>query len=102
MKFGFSKVDITPRVGVELCGFGPFLNRRAVAVRVGAEGGAGEVEDVLLVGGQTRMPLVQAKVEEFFGKGANHSVNPDEVVALGAGIQGGVLAGDVTLLHMKN
>ncbi len=56
---------------------------------------AGEVDEVVLVGGMTRMPLVQKKVEEFFGKEANRSVNPDEVVAMGAAIQGGILAGDV-------
>ncbi len=55
----------------------------------------GEIDEVVLVGGSTRIPMVQQKVEEFFGKGPNHSVNPDEVVALGAAIQGGVLAGDV-------
>ncbi|MBD3238627.1 MAG: molecular chaperone DnaK [Candidatus Moranbacteria bacterium] len=54
-----------------------------------------EINEVILVGGQTRMPLVQKKVEEFFGKKPNISVNPDEVVALGAAVQGGVLRGDV-------
>ena len=54
-----------------------------------------EINEVLLVGGQTRMPLVQSKVGEFFGKEPNRSVNPDEVVAMGAAIQGGILAGDV-------
>ncbi len=56
---------------------------------------AKEIDEVVLVGGQTRMPLVQKKVEEFFGKKPNISVNPDEVVAIGAAIQGGVLAGEV-------
>ncbi len=56
---------------------------------------ASEIDEVILVGGSTRIPLVQTKVEEFFGKGANHSVNPDEVVALGAAVQGGVLSGEV-------
>jgi molecular chaperone DnaK len=55
----------------------------------------GEVDDVILVGGQTRMPLVQEKVKEFFGKDARRDVNPDEAVAIGAAIQGAVLAGDV-------
>lgn len=55
----------------------------------------GDIEEVVLVGGQTRMPLVQKKVEEFFGKKPNISVNPDEVVAVGAAIQGGILRGDV-------
>ncbi|MGF1725367.1 molecular chaperone DnaK [Photobacterium nomapromontoriensis] len=53
------------------------------------------ITDVILVGGQTRMPMVQAKVTEFFGKAPRKDVNPDEAVALGAAIQGGVLAGDV-------
>jgi molecular chaperone DnaK len=55
----------------------------------------GEIDDVILVGGQTRMPLVQAKVAEFFGKEPRRDVNPDEAVAVGAAIQGGVLSGDV-------
>jgi molecular chaperone DnaK len=54
-----------------------------------------EITDVILVGGQTRMPMVQAKVAEFFGKEARKDVNPDEAVAVGAAVQGGVLAGDV-------
>jgi molecular chaperone DnaK len=55
-----------------------------------------DVNDVILVGGQTRMPLVQKYVTEFFGKEPRKDVNPDEAVATGAAIQGGVLAGDVT------
>jgi molecular chaperone DnaK len=54
-----------------------------------------EIDQVLLVGGQTRMPLVQIKVKEFFGKDPHKGVNPDEVVAMGAAIQGGVLTGEV-------
>ena len=54
-----------------------------------------EIEDVILVGGQTRMPKVQEVVQNFFGKEPRRDVNPDEAVALGAAIQGGVLAGDV-------
>ncbi|NLS14108.1 molecular chaperone DnaK [Vibrio sp. SM6] len=54
-----------------------------------------EITDVILVGGQTRMPMVQAKVTEFFGKEPRRDVNPDEAVAMGAAVQGGVLAGDV-------
>ncbi len=57
---------------------------------------AGEIDDVVLVGGQTRMPLVQARVQEFFGSELRRDINPDEAVAIGAAIQGGVLAGDVT------
>ena len=56
---------------------------------------AKDIEEVVMVGGMTRMPLVQEKVEAFFGKKPNASVNPDEVVAMGAAIQGGVMAGDV-------
>ncbi|NCD25643.1 MAG: molecular chaperone DnaK [Deltaproteobacteria bacterium] len=56
---------------------------------------ASEINEVILVGGMTRMPLVQKKVGEFFGKEPNRSVNPDEVVAMGAAIQGGILTGDV-------
>ncbi len=55
-----------------------------------------DINDVILVGGQTRMPLVQEKVKEFFGKEARKDVNPDEAVAMGAAIQAAVLAGDVT------
>ena len=56
---------------------------------------ARDINEVILVGGMTRMPLVQQKVKEFFGKEPNRSINPDEVVAIGAAIQGGVLMGDV-------
>src|SRR5689334_7752619 len=54
-----------------------------------------DINEVVLVGGSTRIPLVQAKVKEFFGREPNRSVNADEVVALGAAVQGGVLSGDV-------
>ncbi|MCM0605078.1 MAG: molecular chaperone DnaK [Xanthomonadaceae bacterium] len=54
-----------------------------------------KIDEVILVGGMTRMPKVQAKVKDIFGKEPNRSVNPDEVVAVGAAIQGGVLKGDV-------
>jgi molecular chaperone DnaK len=56
---------------------------------------ASQIDEVLLVGGSTRIPAIQAIVEKFFGKVPNKGVNPDEVVAVGASIQGGVLAGDV-------
>ena len=56
---------------------------------------ASEIDEVILVGGQTRMPLVQEKVKEFFGKEPRKDVNPDEAVAMGAAIQGAVLSGDV-------
>ncbi len=55
-----------------------------------------DIDEVLLVGGSTRIPAVRKSVEEFFGKATNSTVNPDEVVALGAAVQGGVLSGDVT------
>ncbi|WP_165310524.1 molecular chaperone DnaK [Vibrio ziniensis] len=63
----------------------------------------GDITDVILVGGQTRMPMVQKKVSEFFGKEPRKDVNPDEAVAVGAAVQGGVLAGhvkDVLLLDV--
>ena len=56
---------------------------------------ASEIDEVILVGGQTRMPLVQSRVTEFFGKEPRKDVNPDEAVAMGAAIQGAVLGGDV-------
>ena len=62
-----------------------------------------KIDQVILVGGSTRVPLIQTRVEKFFGKTANRSVNPDEVVARGAAIQGGVLSGetkDVVLLDV--
>jgi molecular chaperone DnaK len=56
---------------------------------------AAQIDEVILVGGSTRIPIVQQKVKELFGKEPNKTVNPDEVVAVGAAVQGGVLAGDV-------
>ncbi len=55
-----------------------------------------EIDEVILVGGSTRIPKVQQLVKDFFGKEPNKSVNPDEVVAIGAAIQGAILAGEVT------
>jgi molecular chaperone DnaK len=55
----------------------------------------GQIQEIIMVGGMTRMPLIQKTVEDFFGKKPNLSVNPDEVVALGAAVQGAVLKGDV-------
>jgi molecular chaperone DnaK len=55
-----------------------------------------QIDEVLLVGGSTRIPMVQKRVKDLFGKEPNRSVNPDEVVAVGAAVQGGVLGGDVT------
>jgi len=57
---------------------------------------AGDIDEVILVGGMTRMPAVQARVKTIFGKEPNKGVNPDEVVAIGAAVQGGVLKGDVS------
>ncbi len=57
--------------------------------------GIEDIDEVLLVGGMTRMPLVQKEVTAFFGKSPNREINPDEVVAIGAGIQGAVLSGDI-------
>lgn len=57
---------------------------------------AKDIEDVVLVGGQTRMPKIQQEVEKFFGKAPHKGVNPDEVVAIGAAVQAGVIGGDVT------
>merc|ERR1712194_722690 len=54
-----------------------------------------DIDEIILVGGSTRIPAVQEAVEKFFGKKPNKGVNPDEAVAVGAAIQGGVLAGDV-------
>lgn len=70
-----------------------------------AEVEKGDIDEVVMVGGMTRMPLVKSKVKEFFGKEPNISVNPDEVVAVGASLQGAVLAGDkevddITLLDV--
>ena len=61
-----------------------------------AKKSVGDIDEVLLVGGSTRIPLVQKAVTEFFGKDPNKSVNPDEVVGLGAAVQAGVLGGDVS------
>ena len=55
-----------------------------------------DIDEIILVGGSTRIPAIQDAVKKFFGKDPSKGVNPDEVVALGAAIQGGVLAGDVT------
>ena len=56
---------------------------------------ASDIKEVVLVGGQTRMPKIQAEVEKFFGKKPHKGVNPDEVVAVGAAIQAGVITGEV-------
>jgi molecular chaperone DnaK len=74
------------------------VNRSLEPVRIALKDAGlsnSEVDDVILVGGQTRMPMVQAKVAEFFGKEPRRDVNPDEAVAMGASIQGAVLSGDV-------
>jgi molecular chaperone DnaK len=65
------------------------------AVLKDADLGKSDINEIVMVGGSTRVPLVQEEMKKFFGKELNKSVNPDEVVAIGAAIQGGVLAGDV-------
>src|SRR5690606_24016782 len=55
----------------------------------------GDIDEVILVGGSTRIPAIQEAVQKFFGKAPSKGVNPDEVVAIGAAIQGGVLTGEV-------
>ncbi len=75
-----------------------FVDRAMMITRRAVEASPfkiGDINEVILVGGQTRMPMLQAEVEKYFGKKANLSVNPDEVVALGAAVQGGVLKGEV-------
>jgi len=75
----------------------PLVKRSFDAVKTcmaDAKTSAAQIDEIVLVGGSTRVPLIQAEVEKFFGKAPNRSVNPDEVVAIGAAIQGGVLAGD--------
>ena len=76
----------------------PLVERTLIPVKKAiADAGVkpGEIAEVVLVGGSTRIPMVQRKVEEVFGKAANKSVNPDEVVAMGAAVQGGVFTGQV-------
>jgi len=75
-----------------------FIDRAMVITKRAMEASpfkVGELNEVILVGGQTRMPALQKAVEQFFGRKPNMTVNPDEVVALGAAIQGGILQGDV-------
>ncbi len=76
----------------------PYIDKAlAITKRVMEDGGSSvsDINEIILVGGQTRMPAVIQAVEEYFGKQPNRSINPDEVVALGAAIQGGILSGDV-------
>ena len=76
-----------------------FLGRVMKPVKLALEDAGlqtSDIDEVLLVGGSTRIPAVREKVESYFGKAPNTTVNPDEVVALGAAVQGGVLSGDVT------
>jgi molecular chaperone DnaK len=77
---------------------GEFINRAMDITKRAMEASpfkVGDINEVILVGGQTRMPAIQAAVEKFFGKKPNMTVNPDEVVAIGAAIQAGILQGDV-------
>ncbi len=76
----------------------PFVNKALIPAQKALDDAkmkVSEIDEIILVGGSTRTPLVQEAVKKFFGKEPNRSVNPDEVVALGAGIQAGVLSGDV-------
>ncbi len=76
----------------------PFLSRALDITKRAMDASpfkVGDINEVILVGGQTRMPAIQKAVEQFFGKKPNMSVNPDEVVAIGAAIQAGILQGDV-------
>ncbi len=76
----------------------PLIERTFKSVRQALEDAgkkASDIDEVILVGGSTRIPLVQQKVTDFFGKEPHRGVNPDEVVALGAAVQGGILSGDV-------
>ncbi len=90
LKLGRSKLEQLVEADVERA-FGPC---RQALDDAGLKGS--EIDEVVMVGGQTRMPIIQKKVEEFFGKEPHRGVNPDEVVAIGAAVQGGVLAGDVS------
>ncbi len=77
---------------------GEFIDRAMAITKRAMEASPfkiGDINEVILVGGQTRMPKIQTEVEKFFGKKPNMSVNPDEVVAIGAAIQAGILQGDV-------
>ncbi|MDO8729037.1 MAG: molecular chaperone DnaK [bacterium] len=77
---------------------GEFVNRAMEITKRAMEASpfkVGDLQEVILVGGQTRMPAIVEAVKKFFGKEPNKSINPDEVVALGAAIQGGILRGDV-------
>ena len=77
---------------------GEFVERAMVITKRAMQASpfkVGDINEVILVGGQTRMPMLQEAVEKFFGKKPNMSVNPDEVVAVGAAIQGGILGGEV-------
>lgn len=77
---------------------GEFIDRAMTITKRAMEASpfkVGDINEVLLVGGQTRMPAIAEAVKKFFNKEPNKSINPDEVVALGAAIQGGILAGDV-------
>lgn len=76
----------------------PYIDRALEITRRAIEASpfaASDIDEIVMVGGQTRMPLIVQKVKELFGKEPNKSINPDEVVALGAAIQGGIMQGDV-------
>jgi molecular chaperone DnaK len=71
------------------------INEPCLTAIKDADVSAGSIDEIILVGGMTRMPAIQQKVKEIFGKDASKNINPDEAVAIGAAIQGGVLQGDV-------
>jgi molecular chaperone DnaK len=76
----------------------PFIERSMEITKRALEASGfskSDIQEIVMVGGQTRMPLIVQKVKEYFGKEPNLSINPDEVVALGAAVQAGVLQGDV-------